>query len=111
MRSLIEDEPRKAEVEIPPDGISLDLLRAIYRNSSLGLPVRMRAAIAALPHEAPKLQVTAMVSDQGLAELLERRLTHLEAVEHGNGKPIEHQPAVETTKPIPRLADRRYRRL
>ena len=114
--TLIEAHQKRVDkvngetVELPPNGISLDLLRAVYRNSSLALPVRMRAAIAALPHEAPKLAVTALVSDQSFAELLERRLKHLAAVENGNGKIIERQP-VETTKPIPRLADRRYRRL
>ena len=45
MRSLIEDEGSKKsqEIEIPSDGISLDLLRAVYRNQSLALTTRMRA--------------------------------------------------------------------
>ena len=80
MRSLIEDESFKKpqEVEIPADGISLDLLRAVYRNSSLALTTRIRAAIAALPHEVPKLAVTAMVSEQDFATVLDRRLKRIE---------------------------------
>jgi len=80
MRSLIEDEGSKKsqEIEIPSDGISLDLLRAVYRNSSLALTTRMRAAIAALPHEVPKLAVTAVVSEQDFATVLDRRLKRIE---------------------------------
>ena len=106
-------EPTRVEepqMEIGPSGTSLQLLQTVYRNPSISLPVRMRAAIAALPFEAPKLAVTALVSDQSFAELLERRLKHLSEIENGNGKLIE-RGAVETKPHFPRLADRRYRRL
>jgi hypothetical protein len=110
MRSLIDDEvpkPKPLEIEMPPDGTSLDLLKAVYRNPSLALSIRMRAAIAALPFESPKLAVTAQVSEQDFATLLDQRLARIEAMKTVEARP---QPA-EVKPPMPRLADRRYRRL
>ena len=102
--------PEKDELRLEPNATSLQLLQKIYRSPSTSLPVRIRCAVAALPFEFPKLAVTALVSDQSFAELLDRRLKHLSEIENGNGKIID-RTAVETTKPLPRLADRRYRRL
>jgi len=106
MRSLLENEPRPSAIEIPPDGISLDLLRAVYRNSSIPLSVRIRAAGLAIPYDTPRLMVTAQVNENNFAELLDRRLRRME-----EAKLIEHQPQVETKPLKPRLSDRRYRRL
>jgi hypothetical protein len=39
----------------------------------------MRAAIAALPHEVPKLAVTAVMTDNDFATLLDRRLKQIES--------------------------------
>jgi uncharacterized metal-binding protein YceD (DUF177 family) len=65
-------EPKKEEqITLEPNGNSLDLLQMVYRNPSLALPVRMRAAIAALPFELPKLAVTAVINEQNFAEALE----------------------------------------
>ena len=89
MHSLLEDEPQ--EIEIPADGSSLDLLRAVYRCNQLPLPIRMRAAIACLPHEVPRLAVTAQITDQGIAELLDRRLKRIEEM-----KLIEAKPTAQT---------------
>jgi hypothetical protein len=66
------NEPRRRdpeEIEIPPNGISIDLLRAVYRNPAIPLPVRMRAAGLALPHEVPRLMVSAQVSENDFATL------------------------------------------
>jgi len=53
---------------------SLDLLSAIYRDPELPLTVRIRAAIAALPFEHPKLAVTANVSVADFADQLEKAI-------------------------------------
>ena len=98
------------QLRLETNATSLDLLRSVYRNPSIPLPVRMRAAIAALPHEVPRLAVTAMVSEQSFAESLERRLKHLSEIENGNGAKIVDSPPVEMKPPMSRIADQRYRR-
>ena len=54
------------------------LLKAVYQNPEVPLPVRMRAAIAALPFEMPKLAVTYAASEQDFATLLDNRLKRIE---------------------------------
>lgn len=68
----IEREQREQQA-VPATSSALDFLQAVYRNTSLALPVRMRAAIEALPFESPKLSATAVLpGDLGFAERLER---------------------------------------
>lgn len=50
---------------------SLDLLQAIYRSADQPMHRRMRAAIAALPHEHPKLAVTSMTINEGFGAKLD----------------------------------------
>ena len=59
----------------------LSFLKAVYMNAELPLSVRMRAAIELMPYTYPKLAVTAQVTEQGFAELLERRLRRLREME------------------------------
>jgi hypothetical protein len=107
MRSLLEDELKQDEIEIPPNGISLDLLQAIYRSTAQPLSVRIRCAVAALPHEAPKLIAQAQISEGDFATLLEQRIKRF-----NEAKMIEHKPQViESKPPIPRVADKRFRRI
>ena len=87
-----------------------ELLKKVYGSPLIPLAVRMRAAMAAIPFESAKFAVVAQVSERDVATLLDQRIKHLETVENGNGKIIERQP-VETKPRLPRLADRRYRRL
>jgi hypothetical protein len=100
----------------------LSFLKAVYMNAELPLSVRMRAAIELMPYTYPKLAVTAQVTEQGFAELLERRLRRLREMENGNGKLIEAptqeveiQPmlprsTVEVRPPLAPTNDRRFRR-
>src|SRR5262245_27779045 len=101
----VEGDPEA--IEIAPNGLSIDLLRAVYRNNSLPLPTRMRAAMACLKHEVPSLGITAVVTDQGFAELLERRLKRIEqaAVLSKPAPQIEAKPVLAHTP------DRRFRRI
>jgi hypothetical protein len=108
MRSLLKEEPKPQEIEIPPEGISLDLLRAVYRSNHLPLTVRLRAAVAALPHEVPKLAVTYQATEQDFATLLDRRLERMKEVRQIEAQPT---PPVEVKPPLPRLPDRRCRRI
>ena len=110
-------EPKRDEaIEVAPDGTSLDLLRAIYRRADLPLSTRIRAATAALPHEHPKLAVTAMVTSGDFAIQLDRAIERSRQVET---KPMiegtASSSASDTTRPVtngggkPTIIDRRYR--
>jgi hypothetical protein len=104
----IETE-QAAVISVSSKANSLEFLQTVYRNPALALPVRMRAAMACLPFEQPKLAVTAVVTEQDFATLLEQRIKNMERVNNGNARTIE-APPVETKPPLPRLADRRFRR-
>src|SRR5262249_54886562 len=56
------------------NGMAVDLLRAVYRNSGVDLSIRMRAAMACLPFESPKLAVVAQVTENDIATILDRRI-------------------------------------
>jgi hypothetical protein len=77
-------------LQLRPGANSLDFLQAVYRNPSLALTTRMRAAIAAIPFESPKLAVTAVVSEQDFATVLDRRLKRIEEM-----KLIEAKPTID----------------
>ena len=85
-------------------GDALGFLRAVYLNPSLPLPIRMRAAEAALPFEKPKLAVTAHIDPGGdWAERLGR------AVERSNAaRLIEHAPAPPPPPDEPVAQGRRH---
>ena len=88
----------------------LSFLKAVYMNVELPLSVRMRAAIELLPFTHPKLAVTAVVSDNDIATLLDRRLKRIEEMK---GKVIEAKPIdgeKVDARLQPRLPDRRFRR-
>ena len=103
----------------------LTFLKAVYMNAELPLSVRMRAAIELLPFTHPKLAVTAVVSEQDFATVLDRRLKRIEEMRLLENKVInggtivtdrtinpEPQPAPPTPAPLNRVYDkRRYRRI
>lgn len=75
---LDEDMP---EPTIGPAESSLEFLQAVYRDSGQPISRRMRAAIAALPFEHPKLAVTAnIVGGSGFAARLEEAIARSRTV-------------------------------
>jgi hypothetical protein len=118
---LVYEDRKEDQLNLGPNGLSIDLLRAVYRNPSIPLPVRIRCAVAALPHEVPRLAVTAMVSEQSFAELLDKRLKRMAQLEANGNRPQQiektiNQPQtqpqiIETPKPLSRTTDRRFRRM
>jgi len=90
------------------------LLKAVYQCPEVPLSVRMRAAMVCLPFETPKLAVTAQITEQDFATLLDRRLKRIEEmklIEANGAKIIEAQPQPVETKPVlARTNDRRFRR-
>ena len=90
----------------------LSFLKAVYMNVELPLSVRMRAAIELLPFTHPKLAVTAVVSEQDFATVLDRRLKRIEEmkVNANEATPVSDGEKVDVRLP-PRPADRRFRRI
>ena len=110
---LVYEDRKEDQLNLGPNSMSIDLLRAVYRSPTIPLPVRLRAAIAALPHETPKLGVTVLVNDQDFATLLDARIKRMEQQMSGEPQPqtIDQPQTIEAPKPLPRLADRRFRRM
>ena len=117
MRSLIvEDDPEA--IELGPDAISLDLLQAVYRCSSLPLHTRMRAAMAALPHEVPRLAVQALITEQDIATVLDRRIARYQQLQDmkaidakPDAKPTNENEGNADARLPPPIPDRRFRRI
>jgi hypothetical protein len=82
----------------------LSFLKAVYMNVELPLSVRMRAAIELLPFTHPKLAVTAVVSEQDFATVLDRRLKRLEEMRLLENRTINGNTTVteRTIEPKPR---------
>ena len=123
---LLDDPIEPERPELPSDGNSLNFLQAVYRCDGLPLSTRMRAAVAALPFEHPKLAVTALISDQSFAAKLERAVLRSEQV-RSQPRVIEGKAINDETKSsdglkqngdglktdltlAPQIPDRRFRR-
>jgi hypothetical protein len=91
-------------------------LRQVWNDHLQPVHVRLRAASIGIEYERPRLAVSAMVSEGDFASLLDARLKRFEQMRVIEGQPqkqIEHQrieQPIEAPKPLPRVADRRFRR-
>jgi hypothetical protein len=81
-----EKQKVEGQIQLSTSATSLDFLQAIYRDPNQPIQRRMRAAMAALPFEKPKLAAVMQVGSGDLAERLEQARTAYEKV-------IEHRPA------------------
>jgi hypothetical protein len=112
---VIERDNKPHEIEIPRNGNSLDLLQAVYRLSDLPLTTRMRAAIAALNYELPRLAVTAQITENDIAAVLDRRIAHYKELQRANGSSklieakAEPEPEPEPIEVKPPTPTSRYR--
>jgi len=117
-------EAKQAEViQLGPNQLSIDLLQAVYRNNSLPLHTRMRAALGAIAFESPKLIAQAQLNEQSFAALLDARLKRISEMKLLESKTINGaatfippeippEPKPEPTLPAPlsRLYSPRFRR-
>jgi hypothetical protein len=104
-------------VEIGPNDLSIDLLRAVYRANHLPLHTRMRAAMACLKHEVPSLGISVVVNDDDIATRLDRALARIAATNnnannHANGAEVITEPTIEPeprpSPPLPAPLNRLY---
>jgi hypothetical protein len=79
-----------------------ELLKAVYRSPLIPLAVRMRAAMAAISFESPKLGVSVLINDADIAVRLDKAIARMNAATakaiDGSASVIEAQPAPE---PLP----------
>jgi hypothetical protein len=81
------------EEEEPGSVTGLDLLQRVYRNPDVPLPVRMRAAIEALPYEQPKLSAVAFASidPNSFARALDRAIDRSKGAKLIEGRVIHEE--------------------
>src|SRR5215475_11332283 len=113
----LEEEDR---FELEPSATSLTLLQKVYRSPAVALMTRIRAAIAALQFEHPKLAVSATVDSGDFAFQLDQAVKRssqvidakpmIEANDTANVPSETNRPHVEAMKHVPMIPGRRYRR-
>src|SRR5262245_58740698 len=127
-------EPKTDErFELEPNATSLKLLQKVYRSPSVALMTRVRAAIASLQFEHPKLAVVATVNAGDFADKLDQAIARSRKVieakpteanvsdndtvssERSNPTPesylkVRETPHVSNGGHKPSVPDRRFRR-
>jgi hypothetical protein len=99
---------REKVVPIDPNLSPIDYLLVRMRDPRTEENVRTRIAIALLPFTTPKLAVTAQVSENDFATLLDQRIQRYQKMKSITRRP---PPSVEVKPPLARTGDRRFRRI
>jgi hypothetical protein len=84
-------EPEEENIEGAEPTSALEYCQDVYRGRRAADPWRMRAAMAALPFESPKLAITTNLTGQDFAAMLDRAIAASGKVL----KQIEAQPEPE----------------
>jgi hypothetical protein len=124
LQTLNQESIDQALEALPDKHTALELGQAIYRCRSLPWQDRWRAGREILPYETPRLGITAVVSEQDFATLLDRRLARIaemkmiEARPNNGGETPKPTNAAEVSRGAevdarlqPRVPDRRWRRV
>jgi hypothetical protein len=110
----MEYKPVAEAVELPDGATPLDFLEAVYRSPTQPIYQRMKAAIEAAQYRHARLAVTATVTSDDFAAMLDKaiersgkaqELKQIEAT-----RQIEAAPPPSPTRPFGPVPDRRYRR-
>jgi hypothetical protein len=116
LNSIPQEKPRESDIDqvleaLPYDHTALQLGQALYRCRSLSWRERWHIGKHILQFESPKLGVTAMVNEQDFAAILDRRLKRMAQMDQQPPSQGPQTQMIETPRPLPRLNDRRYRRI
>jgi hypothetical protein len=98
---LTYKEQESKQLDLGPTASSLDLLQAVYRDPTQQLTTRMRAAMACLPFESPKLLATAIIDERDFATLLDQRLKRIEQMKLIEAKPNNEKGGSVGARPAP----------
>jgi hypothetical protein len=104
-------EQQRDELELPDCATPLDFLEAVYRSPTQPIYQRMKAAIEAAQYRHARLAVTATVTTEDFASMLDK------AIERSGKahelRQIEVAPPSPPPSPVPRfppVPDKRFRR-
>ena len=104
-RLVAEAEEGEEQIELGPGEGSIHFLQKVYRKPRQPLATRLRAAIEALPFEAPKLSAVATTTMNGadFATMLERAIER-----SGRAREVKQiEPLAIEAKPAPGAIKRR----